>query len=302
MKRSVLLGTLAACACLGLVTPVLAAQPLASDASKLPAPTTGRATGVKSLSAPSAPDSSQKCLDDLQAFHTQTQKDGYWLGGSGAGYGYPLSGLGYGYAQPTTRHLSNYENARPGYEVRMLIVSANILARHGQQKTCESVLSTAGDLYKVYLADMRKRGAPMTNTPVWWKQQIAAAQAVTASTVSFRSDELIGTEVHNSQDDTLGTVNDIVMEPASGKIAYLVIGRGGVFGIGEKYVPVPWANFKSTPTGSLLVLDATKDAMDGAPQVEDKQFSVAGQFSEESRKVDAYWKAHLGKNNAGTSN
>ncbi|AMN39726.1 PRC-barrel domain-containing protein [Rhodoplanes sp. Z2-YC6860] len=290
MKRSVLLSSVAACLCLGLAVPLLAAEPSATGAANQPSP------GAKSAAATQP---AEKCLSDLRAFNSQMEKDGYWLGGSGYSYGYPLGEPGYGYRMgDSPASTAGYHNARPGYEVRILVASATILARNGQQQPCEDVLATTRDTYQRYVTEMHSGKVHTVDVPGWRKQQIAAAQPVTSQNTSFRSDQLLGTDVRDTHNEALGSVDDIVMSPQTGKIAYLVVSRGGIFGIGEKYVPVPWQSFKVTPNANLLVLDATKTAMDGAPQVKNDQFGPGGNFVQESQKVDAYWKTHLSDNGA----
>ena len=108
---------------------------------------------------------------------------------------------------------------------------------------------------------------PMADMQGWRQLQIAAAQPVTSKNTSFRSDELVGTEVRSPQNEALGSVEDLVMSPQTDKIAYLVIALDGSFGIDEKNVPVPLEDFKITPNANLLVLDTTKGALDAAPRV-----------------------------------
>jgi len=292
MKRSALTASLTACFCLGIAAPLLAAaSPKAAAAHKPP----------RQASAASNERPAKKCLSDLRAFDGRMQKGGYWLRGSRYGYGYPMYGYGYGGARETMHRSgtggpaeeTGYMRARPGYEVRTLIASANILAQHGQQRACEAVLTSTRHIYTAYAAGLREDGVARANVPGWRHEQIAAARPVTGSNNSFRSDQLVGTDVVNPQDKGLGSVDDIVLSPQTGKIAYLVIGRGGVFGIDEKYVPVPWKDFKATAGTNLLVLDTTKTSMDAAPRVKEDQFSPNGDFGKQSARVDDYWKAHL---------
>jgi sporulation protein YlmC with PRC-barrel domain len=117
---------------------------------------------------------------------------------------------------------------------------------------------------------------PIADVPGWRQQEIAA--------------ELLGTEVRSPQDELLGSVEDLVRSPQTGKIAYLVIAPDGNFGIDGKNVPVPLEDFKITPNANLLVLDTSKVALDAAPRVD--PFTTSG-IDLQSRTVDTYWKEHL---------
>jgi len=236
----------------------------------------------------------RKCLSDLSDFDSHLKKDGYWLQGAEYGYGYPMYGYGYGGYLPAVGapETTGYGRARPGYEVRTLIASANILAQRGQQQACETLLTATRDIYQNYAAELRNDKVTKADVPRWRSEQISAALPVTDSNSALRSDQLIGTDVVNPRGEDLGSVEDIVLSPTKGTIAFLVIGRGGVLGIDKKYVPVPWDDFKVTANASLLVLDTTKSDMDAAPLVKEDQFSAAGSFNQQSERENSYWAAH----------
>jgi sporulation protein YlmC with PRC-barrel domain len=278
MTQTIFLRPLAGLVCLTLSGPLLAAQTPAAE------------TGVDVVSA------ADVCRNDLKSFDSEMAKDGYWRSGEGNGFGYPMGAGGFGmYGRNVDRPAfagPGYLNARPGYEVRVLIDAANVLARRGQQQPCEDVLTATRPVYKHFLADMKSGGTPMAESPDWREREIRTAVSVTDANAAFRSDELLGVEVRSPDNVALGSVDDLILSPQTGKIAYLVIARGGIFGFDESHVPVPWDDFKATLNTSLLVLDTTKTALDGAPQVKRDAFSVGGDVDAERQKVDAYWKAH----------
>ena len=176
-----------------------------------------------------------------------------------------------------------------------MLAAATILAQRGQQRECEALLDSTRELYKDYSADLRRGGIVMSEVPGWQDQQIASAESVDVHASSHNVDQLIGIDVVNRHGDSLGSVYDMIIDPANGKVAYLMIVRGGIFGFDEKVVPVPWHDFGITIGSHLLVLNASKVNMDAAPQTSKHQYSIGDQFRKESPAVDEYWLIHLSK-------
>lgn len=54
------------------------------------------------------------------------------------------------------------------------------------------------------------------------------------------SDKVEGTSVFDTKGEKLGTVRKVMIGKRDGKVRYVVMGFGGLFGMGEDNYPLPW--------------------------------------------------------------
>jgi PRC-barrel domain len=90
------------------------------------------------------------------------------------------------------------------------------------------------------------------------------ARRETASLIG--SDKVEGTAVYGPDDRKIGTVQRVMIDKISGKVAYAVVSFGGFLGMGEDYYPMPWPKLDyDTSLGGYRV-DITEDQLKGAPK------------------------------------
>lgn len=74
----------------------------------------------------------------------------------------------------------------------------------------------------------------------------ASAQTTSATTHKegeWRGSKLAGVDVYNEANEKIGDVNDVILD-RSGKVSNVILGVGGVLGLGEHYVAVPFDKLK----------------------------------------------------------
>jgi sporulation protein YlmC with PRC-barrel domain len=89
----------------------------------------------------------------------------------------------------------------------------------------------------------------------------------------IRASKLVGTKVVNAANETIGDINEVILN-GDGRVAALVVGVGGFLGMGEhdvaldfKSVRIETDNSAMTNSGATTVrVNATKDQLKAAPQ------------------------------------
>jgi sporulation protein YlmC with PRC-barrel domain len=86
---------------------------------------------------------------------------------------------------------------------------------------------------------------------------------------AIRASQLIGINVYNRAGESVGEVNDLVLD-ASGRVRYAALSVGGVLGIGDRMFAVPWQVFECVrdPDDAnefRLVLNVEEEALKNAP-------------------------------------
>ncbi|MBS0638664.1 MAG: PRC-barrel domain-containing protein [Acetobacteraceae bacterium] len=79
-----------------------------------------------------------------------------------------------------------------------------------------------------------------------------------------------GTTVYSLAGKQLGSIKDVMIDKASGRIAYAVLSFGGFLGFGDRYHPLPWEKLRyDTELGGYIV-DVDPESLEGAPSFTDE--------------------------------
>ena len=117
-----------------------------------------------------------------------------------------------------------------------------------------------------------------------------ASSLETRETTSLiASDKVEGTAVYGADHRKIGSLERVMIDKISGKVAYAVLSFGGFLGMGEDYYPMPWSTLKyDTNLGGYLV-NLTKDQLDNAPKFNE---SRGWNWNRENdRQVHDYYRA-----------
>ncbi len=76
---------------------------------------------------------------------------------------------------------------------------------------------------------------------------------------------LTGNKVVNLRKEDLGTIEDLMIDIDSGRIAYAVLSFGGFLGLGDKLFAIPWSALKVEAAEKRFVLNISKDLLEQAP-------------------------------------
>jgi sporulation protein YlmC with PRC-barrel domain len=79
------------------------------------------------------------------------------------------------------------------------------------------------------------------------------------------ADTLLGNDVYNTKGEDLGDIKEIMLDMASGRVAYAVLSFGGILTLGEKLFAVPWDALKLDTKNERFTLDVDKQRLESAP-------------------------------------
>lgn len=255
-----------------------------------------------------------ECLDRLNALAQRMDQDSYWLAGY-SGYRVDAYGNAYpprdpgvaapgetlpGAAPPPPAEavrpggISPWANVtwagRPHYEIRTLFRAANILAAGGDEQGCGTVVNAAEQRYESYTKQLAELGVEPQEITTWRQAELAAAVPISETSFPRRVDDIMGADLRNVQDEDLGDVEDVVLDPSTGDILYVAVSRGGFFGIGSELVAVPWDRLRVSPSMSTFVLPVDEAAIEQAPKVARETLVDPTQTgSIQKGDIDSYW-------------
>jgi len=80
----------------------------------------------------------------------------------------------------------------------------------------------------------------------------------------YRTSKVVGSTVVNEANDTVGTIDDLIVTPGE-KVPFAVLSVGGFLGMGTKYVVVPYSALQVN-NSKMVLPGATKESLKALPE------------------------------------
>jgi hypothetical protein len=122
---------------------------------------------------------------------------------------------------------------------------------------------------------------PSTATPA------APAPAATAALPgSADANKLIGQDIKNAENDSIGEVKSVRIG-ADGKVDAVIVGVGGFLGMGEREVALDWKELRVSDDGRKVTANMTKDQLKAMPEYKYPDNSYRGRVFTDATPRDA---------------
>ncbi len=97
-------------------------------------------------------------------------------------------------------------------------------------------------------------------------EQVSPIPGTKGSAESWRASQVIGLNVKNAADETIGDVKDLVLDMKAGEILAVIISSGGFLGIADTLSAVPVTALRYDGTAKAFKTGLTKEQLRKAPQ------------------------------------
>lgn len=88
----------------------------------------------------------------------------------------------------------------------------------------------------------------------------------------MKASSIIGTNLFSHKGESVGGIKEIVIDPDSGRAAYVVVSFGGFLSLGEKLFAVPFSAIEFNADKGEYVLDVSPDRLKEAPGFDPEQW------------------------------
>ncbi len=102
------------------------------------------------------------------------------------------------------------------------------------------------------------------------------------------ADKVQGTAVYDQSGERLGTIDSLMLNKRSGKVAYAVMSFGGFLGIGERYHPLPWDKLTYDTDKGGYNIGATQDQLRAGPTYSRDELDEFERSGSDDRVDDYY--------------